>query len=561
MRSRPLRPNRRVCLILLLCACCFRTTATEDLPRALNWVDSEDLKNQAVCEAMRMQTEADEIDNDFSLDPDARTINGTAHLHFFCPGPLKTFDLCAELAITALHAPGTSVRLFRLDDRVYLLGDGLHEIHVDFQGSIRTEHDVMQERLIVLEDAGKLKNDQVMTFFSRGLPFIPSSNRRFARTRTRVHLPAGLQCLTSGIIQEVNDGRQGEEFFFESPGSKGVALSCGNFRLAARVPSAVPVNLYVSRDLNIDLSVYRQRLSSIVEFFVSRFGYPGIPELNLLIQKENFDGGCSFGGYLINFLYADGGPASAPRMECMSPMFLNDSRWDSLIHEIAHQWWGGLVSWQKTDDAWISEGLAQYSTLLYLHDNLTEKTFIELLGRMCTGVVQKAAEGKTNEVVKLAFVKKDLVAFQVIVYNKAALIFWMLQNLLGEKNMLARLRRLLEEHRFQCLDSAAFVQYLSRENLLLKQFFAGWVERAEVPVVIFRIFSQGRKVWLEVGQNNGPFVFPLRVCCRTKIGVRNLLLPIQRARESFVVAGNDALFESIEIGVGQIPVMIGGAGK
>jgi hypothetical protein len=561
MRSCPLRPGRRACLISLLGVGWFGVLAAADLPRALNWVDSEDVKNQAVCEALRLQTEADEIDTAFSLDPGARTIRGTAHLRFSCPGPLKTFDLCAELAITALRAPGASVRLFRLDDRVYLLGDDLHEILVDFQGSIRNEHDAVQERLIVLEDAEKLKNDQVMTFFSRGLPFVPSSNRCFARTRTRVHLPAGLQCLASGTKQEAIGGRQGGEFFFESAGSKGVALSCGNFRLATRVQSAVPVNLYVSGDLNIDLGAYRQRLSSIVEFFVSRFGHPGIPELNLLIQRESFNGGCSFGGYLINFLHVDGGSTSMPRAECLSPMFLHDSRWDSLIHEIAHQWWGGLVSWRKTDDAWISEGLAQYSTLLYLHDNLPKKTFNELLERMCAGVVQKAADGKANEVVKLAFVKKDPVAFQVIVYNKAALIFWMLQDLLGEKSMLAKLKRLLEEHRFQCLDSAAFIQYLSGEDLLLKQFFAGWVERAEVPVVICRIFDRGGKVWLEVGQNNGPFVFPLRVCCRTRIGIRNLLLPIQRARESFAVAGNDVLFESIEIGVGQLPIMVGEAGK
>jgi aminopeptidase N len=298
-----------------------------------------------------------------------------------------------------------------------------------------------------------------------------------------------------------------------------------------------------------------------VDFFVSHFGPPGIPELNLLVQGESFNGGCSFGGYLINFLRRGDGPTAVPQTERLPPMFLNDSRWDSLIHEIAHQWWGGLVSWQKTDDAWISEGLTQYSTLLYLHDSLAEKKFIKLLERMCAGVVQKAAAGKTTETVNLAFVKKDPVAYQVIVYNKSALIFWMLQDLLGEKKMLAKLKRLLKERHFQCLGSEEFIQYMAADDQLLKQFLAGWVGRAEVPAVSYRISNQGRTAWLEVNQGNWPFVFPLQVCCRMKSGIKRLLLTIHKERESFVLAMNNALLQSIEIGAGQIPVMIGNSGQ
>jgi aminopeptidase N len=250
-----------------------------------------------------------------------------------------------------------------------------------------------------------------------------------------------------------------------------------------------------------------------------------------------------------------------PQAELLPPMFLYDSRWDSLVHEIAHQWWGGVVSWQSMNDAWISEGLAQYSTLLYWHDNLPEKAFTKLLERMCAGVVRKASVGKTTDAVKLALVQKDPVAFQVIVYNKAALIFWMLQDLLGEKEMLAKLKHLLEDRRFQCLGSAAFIQFISGEDPLLKQFFAGWVGRAEVPAVVYRLSHRGGKVWLEVGQTNGPFVFPLQVCCRTNGGVRFLTLPIQRKKESFAVTACDAQVRSIEIKAGQIPVRVGDKGE
>lgn len=37
-----------------------------------------------------------------------------------------------------------------------------------------------------------------------------------------------------------------------------------------------------------------------------------------------------------------------------------------LVHETAHQWWGDLVLWKSYRDQWISEGLANYASLLML---------------------------------------------------------------------------------------------------------------------------------------------------------------------------------------------------
>ena len=41
------------------------------------------------------------------------------------------------------------------------------------------------------------------------------------------------------------------------------------------------------------------------------------------------------------------------------------------IHEIAHQWWGNVVSTYSAADVWIMEALATYSSLLALEHRLT----------------------------------------------------------------------------------------------------------------------------------------------------------------------------------------------
>ena len=40
-----------------------------------------------------------------------------------------------------------------------------------------------------------------------------------------------------------------------------------------------------------------------------------------------------------------------------------------IIHEIAHQWWYGIIGNNQAQSAWIDEGLAEYSTLLFYEHN------------------------------------------------------------------------------------------------------------------------------------------------------------------------------------------------
>lgn len=66
-----------------------------------------------------------------------------------------------------------------------------------------------------------------------------------------------------------------------------------------------------------------------------------------------------------NFIY--GG------MEYPNMVLINDNAGDSfyeiIVHETAHQWWYGVVGNDQLNEAWIDEGLAEYSTALFFHNN------------------------------------------------------------------------------------------------------------------------------------------------------------------------------------------------
>ncbi|HBT20238.1 MAG TPA: hypothetical protein DEA47_02540 [Peptococcaceae bacterium] len=48
----------------------------------------------------------------------------------------------------------------------------------------------------------------------------------------------------------------------------------------------------------------------------------------------------------------------------------------TVVHEVAHQWWYGLVGNDQDKESWIDEGLANYSALLYIEERMGKKEYL-----------------------------------------------------------------------------------------------------------------------------------------------------------------------------------------
>lgn len=96
------------------------------------------------------------------------------------------------------------------------------------------------------------------------------------------------------------------------------------------------------------------------------------------------------------------------------------------VHEIAHQWWYGVVGNDEFNESWVDEPLTQFSTLLYYKDNYSE----DLFNRMYTlnygataGVMSSKFEDKSF--------KRPLDKFEDDEY--VTLIYLMVPTLIKEK--------------------------------------------------------------------------------------------------------------------------------
>jgi alanyl aminopeptidase len=114
-------------------------------------------------------------------------------------------------------------------------------------------------------------------------------------------------------------------------------------------------------------------------------------------------------------------------------------------HEIAHQWFGNLVTQASWDDVWLSEGLATWlSAKVMDQEQSPERKHVGAI------VARERIMHTDIRPVRLAMKTRDdfKKVYNPIVYQKGAALLMMLEGWLGEDRVQSGLRAYLQTHRF-----------------------------------------------------------------------------------------------------------------
>ena len=153
---------------------------------------------------------------------------------------------------------------------------------------------------------------------------------------------------------------------------------------------------------------------------------------------------------------------------------------DRLQREAAYQWWGQTVGLKSFDDAWLSQGLAEYSAF-----SLRES---EMDGAKLDGIRRELLEKSLTfeQSQSLLNAPKNLddqsIAYQYIMYAKGAFVYKLLRDTLGQQKFDQLLRTYLQEYRGKNASIDDFEKLASRvAGQNMRYFFARWVESTGVP--------------------------------------------------------------------------------
>jgi aminopeptidase N len=153
---------------------------------------------------------------------------------------------------------------------------------------------------------------------------------------------------------------------------------------------------------------------------------------------------------------------------------------DGLVaHELAHQWFGDLVTCKDWSHLWLNEGFATFYAHLYDGFHNGRDSMLYGLYRDARGIL-----GRTNDTVPIVtrtFESPDS-QFSFRAYQKGSWVLHMLRSQLGESLYRNCVRTYLEQHAYGNVETAdlnSVIESLSGRSF--DQFFDQWVYHAHHP--------------------------------------------------------------------------------
>ena len=155
-----------------------------------------------------------------------------------------------------------------------------------------------------------------------------------------------------------------------------------------------------------------------------------------------------------------------------------DTRANTILHELAHMWFGDLVTMKWWNDLWLNESFAEYMSHLAASNTRWPEAWTDFLAsRKLTGYQQDQLPTTHPIVAEIRDLADVEVNFDMITYAKGASVLKQLVAWVGQDNFFAGVHNYLKKHAWG--------------NATLQDFLA------EVSATSGRDLSEWSKVWLE----------------------------------------------------------------
>jgi len=356
-------------------------------------------------------------------------------------------------------------------------------------------------------------------------PFPPGDD--YFTSRLRLTVPRGFDAVATGDLAErgsldsfqrlAETDKVGSSYFIFSSRFpvKYISFLVGKLNKLQDVVEPWPFQYYVTDYIRSPKKNASEEARSIVQFYEKLFGAYPYGSLRIIHRAWTTLGGHSPSSFIIlnelpfspdNSLYA------GLTVKVDNPVDLSQWKEYYLAHELAHQWWGQGVTGAKYRDQWLSEGLAQFSSVLYLKSKYNHRAFSAILKRFSYWTERKSKWGPITLGSRLSYL--DMYAYQSIIYNKSSLVLNMLMDMVGEEAFFAGLKEFFATHKYGAASTGDFFRIMEKASGEdLRSFFQPWFYSHLLPQVKAEASAvkRGEEHILRVSieQSGETFVFPL----------------------------------------------------
>lgn len=331
------------------------------------------------------------------------------------------------------------------------------------------------------------------------------------------HLPAGMVALSNGRQESKKTDSNGLTAFHwvqEKPHVNYlVTLVAGEFEKVQDLHRDIPLEFWTTpEELSKAPNSFRHT-KHMMEFFERELGvpYPWAKYGQVTVQDYHFGGMENTSLTTLNYKTLFGSETEN--------LFSSDSL---VAHELAHQWFGDLVTCKDWSHLWLNEGFATFYDWLWQGALRGRNETLYALHQAAKGILSNTNE--TRGIVWRKFTEPNEM-FNYLAYPKGAWVLNMLRQELGADLYRGCITAYLKKHQYGSVtsdDLRAAIETVSGRNF--DRFFDQWVHGVGAPV-LDASYSWDEKTHLaklaikqtqKISEESPVFQFPLTLRFVTK---------------------------------------------
>ncbi|MEI6872894.1 MAG: M1 family metallopeptidase, partial [Verrucomicrobiota bacterium] len=478
---------------------------------------------------------------DVTPDFQTRTLSGTATLSFTPLGkPLEELRLDAvDLNVASIASSESNLRYQVSDQEIVLTFPTPIPVGKEAHVTVRYSAEPVKGLYFRTKEMGYSSTHlwtQGETRESRH--WFPCLDYPMAKFTSEVicHLPAGMVSLSNGkqlSTTPESSGLVAHRWLQDKPHSNYlVTLVAGDFAKVEDQLRDIPLQFWTTPDQLPQAPNSFKNTKNMMEFFEKETGvpYPWAKYAQVVVHDFHWGG------------------MENTSITTLTPRTLfaadTENLFDSnslVAHELAHQWFGDLVTCKEWSHTWLNEGFATYYDWLwqgYFHGE--DETLYHLYNNA------KGILSNTNE--KRGIVSRKFTDpsenFTYLSYPKGAWVLHMLRSELGPTLYRECVKTYLERHAYGSVTSDDFrnvVEELSGRSF--ERFFDQWLHGVGVPILDVD-YSWDEKTHLakitvnqtqKISEETPLFQFPLSLRFNAEGVVHERVVQVRERAESFYI--------------------------
>ena len=302
-------------------------------------------------------------------------------------------------------------------------------------------------------------------YTSHWLPSIDDVNDKI-EFDLQIIAPKDKYVVANGKLQEVNNVHEvnGWHFDMKKPMSSYlVAFAIGDFHKKELVStSGIPIELYYKPSDSLKVEPTYRYSKQIFDFLETEIGvaYPWQNYKQVPVR---------------DFLYAGMENTTATFFSeafVVDSIGFNDRNYINVnAHELAHQWFGNLVTEKAGEDHWLQEGFATYYALLAEKDIFGEDYYYWQLYQTAEQLKAMSDEGKGESLLNPR-------ASSLTFYQKGAWALHILRERIGNEAFKAAIKNYLEKYKFKNVSTEDFLKEVKAVSQVdITDFERDWLQQ------------------------------------------------------------------------------------